>query len=131
MVPANPQWGLPRSAAARLLRTGHPDGRFLREAGSWQPGATAGTDECVIRPATEPLGGSGTFFHPLRDLQNSSAPEAGLILAVLLSGAAFRTAQAHSGGSSAPAFNVLREPRERLVPSHALPRPALATQLFA
>ena len=58
----------------------------------------------------------------LRDLQNSSAPEAGLILVVLLPEAAFRTAQVHSGGSSAPAFNVLREPRERLAPSHPLPR---------
>ena len=55
-------------------------------------------------------------------MQNSSAQEASLILAVRLLGVAFRTAQALSGGSSAPAFNVLREPRERLAPSHPLPR---------
>ena len=37
-------------------------------------------------------------------------------------GAAFRTAQAVSGGSSTPGFNALRKPRERLAPSHPLLR---------
>ena len=57
-----------------------------------------------------------------RDLQESSAQEASLILTVLLPGAALRTAQALSEGSSTPACNALRKPRERLAPSHPLPR---------
>ena len=58
----------------------------------------------------------------LRDLQKSSAQEANLILTVLLPGAPLRTAQALSEGSSTPACNALRKPRERLAPSHPLPR---------
>ena len=57
-----------------------------------------------------------------RDLQKSSAQEASLILTVLLPGAALRTGQALSEGSSTPACNALRKPRERFAPSDPLPR---------
>ena len=65
----------------------------------------------------------GAFLILLRDLQYSSSFWASSNLSVLLPGAALRTARVRCEGSSAPAVNMLRKPRERATPSHPLPRP--------